>query len=95
MLVDLSTTDMVYPASCVASSRAFVKAEPKLVEDFLRAYVAGIQRDQKGPAALRRNPLAKWLRDKDDPVVIKKTVEAYGRLFKPAPYVPDKGHRQP
>jgi hypothetical protein len=24
-------------------------------------------------------------------VVVKKTVEAYGQLFKPAPYVPDKG----
>ena len=43
LLVDLSTTDLVYPSSCVASSRAFVKTEPKLVEDFLRAYVAAIQ----------------------------------------------------
>src|SRR5262245_46041546 len=43
MFVDLSTTDMVYPSSCVASSRAFIKAEAKIVDDFLRAYVAGIQ----------------------------------------------------
>src|SRR3990170_552941 len=43
VLVDLSKTDLVYPSSCVASSRAFVKAEPRLVEDFLRAYVAGVQ----------------------------------------------------
>jgi ABC-type nitrate/sulfonate/bicarbonate transport system substrate-binding protein len=89
MLVDLSTTDMVYPSSCVASSRAFVKTEPKLVEDFLRAYVAGIQLIKKNPS-LAEKSLAKWLRE-NDPVVVKKTVEAYGKLFKAAPYVPDKG----
>ena len=89
MLVDLSTTDMVYPSSCVASSRAFVKAEPKLVEDFLRAYVGGIQLIKKDPGFAEKS-LAKWLRE-NDPVVVKKTVEAYGRLFKAAPYVPDKG----
>jgi NitT/TauT family transport system substrate-binding protein len=89
MLVDLSTTDMVYPSSCVASSRAFVKAEPKVVEDFLRAYVAGIQLIKKDRSFAEKS-LAKWLRE-NDPVVVKKTVEAYSRLFKPAPYVPDKG----
>jgi ABC-type nitrate/sulfonate/bicarbonate transport system substrate-binding protein len=89
MLVDLSTTDMVYPSSCVASSRAFIKAEPKTVEDFLRAYVAGIQLIKKDQR-LAEKSLAKWLRE-NDLVVVKKTVEAYGRLFKPAPYVPDKG----
>src|SRR5437867_7969699 len=40
MFVDLSITDLIYPSSCVASSRAFVKAESKIVDDFLRAYVA-------------------------------------------------------
>ncbi len=89
MLVDLSTTDMVYPSSCVASSRAFVKTEPKLVEDFLRAYVSGIQLIKKDPGFAEKS-LAKWLREKDQ-VVVKKTVEAYGKLFKAAPYVPDKG----
>ena len=89
MLVDLSTTDMVYPSSCVASSRAFVKAEPKTVDDFLRAYVAGIQLIKKDQG-LAEKSLAKWLRE-TDPVVVKKTVEAYARLFKTAPYVPDKG----
>ena len=49
MFVDLSTTDLIYPSSCVASSRAFVKAEPKVVDDFLRAYVAAIQLIKKDP----------------------------------------------
>jgi ABC-type nitrate/sulfonate/bicarbonate transport system substrate-binding protein len=89
VLVDLSTTDLVYPSSCVASSRAFVKAEPKLVEDFLRAYIAGIQLIKKDQGFAEKS-LAKWLRE-NDPVVVKQTVNAYARLFKPAPFVPDKG----
>jgi NitT/TauT family transport system substrate-binding protein len=89
LLVDLSTTDLVYPSSCVASSRAFVKNEPKLVEDFLRAYVNGIQRIKRDPQFAEKT-FAKWLREKD-PVLIKKTVEAYSKLFKPIPNVPDKG----
>ena len=89
LLVDLSTTDLVYPSSCVASSRAFVKTEPKLVEDFLRAYVNGIQRIKRDPQFAEKT-FAKWLREKD-PMLIKKTVEAYSKLFKPIPNVPDKG----
>ena len=89
LLIDLSTTDLVYPSSCVASSRAFVKAEPKLVENFLRAYVSAIQLIRKEPAAAEKS-LTKWVRERD-PALVKSTVEAYGKLFKAAPYVPDKG----
>ena len=89
MFVDLSTTDLIYPSSCVASSRAFVKAEPKLVENFLRAYVAAMQIIKKD-SAFTEKTFAKWLRE-TDPALIKKTVESYIKIFKPAPYVPDKG----
>jgi NitT/TauT family transport system substrate-binding protein len=89
LLVDLSTTDLVYPSSCVASSRAFVKSEPKLVEDFLRAYVQALQRIKKD-SPFAEKTFAKWLREKD-PVLIKKTVEAYNKVFKLVPNVPDKG----
>lgn len=89
MLVDLSTTDLVYPSSCVATSRAYVKSEPKLVESFLRAYVAGIQLIKRDTAFTEKS-FAKWLRE-SDPVIVKKSVEAYIRLFKLPPYVPDKG----
>ena len=89
VLVDLSTTDLVYPSSCVASSRAFIRAEPKTTEDFLKAYVAGIHLIKKDRAFAEKS-FSKWMREKD-PAVIKKTVAAYARLFKPAPYVPDKG----
>jgi hypothetical protein len=32
----------------------------------------------------------KWMREKDG-TIVKKTVEAYAGVFKPAPIVPDKG----
>ena len=89
VLVDLSKTDLVYPASCVASSRAYVRSEPKAVDDFLRAYVAGI-RSIKKDQALAEKSFSKWLKE-TDPFVIRKSVEAYTRIFKPLPYVPEKG----
>ena len=89
VLVDLSTTDLVYPSSCVTSSRAFIRAEPKTTEDFLRAYVAGIHLIKKDHRFAEKS-FAKWMREKDANIV-KKTIAAYARLFKAAPHVPDKG----
>ena len=89
VLVDLSKTDLVYPASCVASSRAFIRAEPKTTEDFLRAYVAAIHLIRKDQNFAEKS-FSKWLREKD-PAIVKKSVAAYAGLFKPAPIVPDKG----
>jgi NitT/TauT family transport system substrate-binding protein len=89
VLVDLSSTDLVYPSSCVTSSRAFIRAEPKTTHDFLSAYVAGIHLIKKNHAFAQKS-FAKWMREKDG-AIVKKTVEAYARLFKTAPYVPDKG----
>ena len=89
VLVDLSKTDFVYPSSCVTSSRAFIRAEPKLTEDFLRAYVTAIDLIKKDPQVGEKS-FSKWLREKDS-AIIKKSVAAYARLFKPAPLVPDKG----
>jgi NitT/TauT family transport system substrate-binding protein len=89
VLVDLSSTDLVYPSSCVASSRAFMRAEPKATEDFLRAYVAGIHLIGRDHGFAEKS-LSKWLREKD-PVILKKSIQAYAKLFKRAPFVPDKG----
>ena len=89
VLVDLSGTDLVYPSSCVTSSRAFIRAEPKTTEEFLRAYVEGIHLIKKDHRFAEKS-FAKWMREKD-PVITRKTVEAYARLFKTVPKVPDKG----
>ncbi len=89
VLVDLSTTELIYPSSCVTSSRAFIKAEPKTTHEFLRAYVAGIHLIKKD-VRFAEKAFAKWMREKDA-AITKKTVESYARLFKTAPIVPDKG----
>ena len=89
VLVDLSKTDLIYPSSCVTSSRTFVKTEPRAVERFLNAYVSGIQLIKKDLTFAVKS-LVKWNRDKETPILIK-SVEAFGRLFKVPPYVPDKG----
>lgn len=89
VLVDLSNTDLVYPSSCVTTSRAFLRAEPKLTEDFLRAYVGGIQIIKKS-SHLAEKSFAKWMREKDQ-AITKQTVQAYAKLFKANPKVPDKG----
>ena len=89
VLVDLTKTDLVYPSSCVTSSRAFVKADPKTASAFLSAYVSAIQLIKKDQGFAERS-LVKWLKDKDQ-LAVSKSVEAFGRLFKPSPYVPDKG----
>jgi hypothetical protein len=59
------------------------------VEGFLRAYVAAMQVIKKD-VAFAEKTFAKWLRE-TDPALIKKTVESYTKIFKSAPYVPDKG----
>ena len=89
VLVDLTKTDLVYPSSCVTSSRAFVKAEPKTVNAFLNVYVSAIQLIKKDPKLAERT-LIKWLKEKES-ANLTKSVEAFVRLFKPVPYVPDKG----
>jgi len=89
VLVDLTKTDFAYPSSCVTSSRAFVRAESKLVENFLRAYVRGIELTKQDPA-FAAQVLSKAYQEKDM-TLAKKTVEAYAPLFKYAPYVPDSG----
>jgi NitT/TauT family transport system substrate-binding protein len=89
VLVDLSKTDLVYPSSCVTSTRAFIKAEPKIVNVFLNIYVTAIQMMKKD-VKLAERTLIKWLKEKES-ANLTKSVEAFVRLFKPVPYVPDKG----
>ena len=89
VLVDLSKSDLVYPSSCVTSTRSFVKAEPQTVVAFLNVYVTAarlIKKDLK----LAERTLVKWLKEKESPN-LSKSIEAFVRLFKTVPNVPDKG----
>jgi NitT/TauT family transport system substrate-binding protein len=89
VFVDLSKAEFPYPPSCVASSRAFIRNNPGLVERFLKAYLEAI-RVIKRDSGFTERVFSKWHRETDS-VLIKKTVEVYTPLFKPVPYVPDKG----
>lgn len=89
VLIDLSKTDLVYPSSCVTSTRAFVKAEPKTVTAFLSTYVSAVQLIKKDPKLAERT-LIKWLKEKES-ANLTKSIDAFVRLFKTVPNVPDKG----
>ncbi len=89
VLVDLTKIDFAYPPSCVVSSIGYVRDNPAIVERFLKAYIEAILLIKKDHGFAER-VLSKWFRE-TDPVILKKTIEAYADLFKPIPYVPDKG----
>jgi ABC-type nitrate/sulfonate/bicarbonate transport system substrate-binding protein len=89
VLLDLSKTDFVYPASCVVSSRAFIKASPKVVDGFIRAYVDAIHLIKKD-RSFTEKVFTKWLRQ-SEPDIVKRTVQVYAELFKRVPTVTDGG----
>jgi NitT/TauT family transport system substrate-binding protein len=89
VLLDLTKTDFVYPASCVVSSRAFIKDSPKVVDRFLRAYVESINLIKK-ERPFTEKVFNKWLRQPDSEIV-KRTLQVYTELFKRVPTVTDGG----
>jgi NitT/TauT family transport system substrate-binding protein len=89
LLVDQSTASFVYPSSCVATTRSFIKNNPAIVERFLKAYVEAMRLIKKDSAFVEQ-VIKKWHRETDS-AFIKKTVEIYTRIFKPIPYVSDQG----
>ena len=89
LLVDMSTPNFTYPSSCVATTRAFVKSNPAVVERFLKAYIESTRLIKRDPALVEQ-VIKRWHRETDTPF-IKKTVEVYGRIFKSIPYVSDQG----
>lgn len=89
VLLDLSKTEFVYPASCVVSSRAFIKQSPRIVDRFIRAYVDSIHLIKKDRSFTER-VFTKWLRQSEHEIV-KRTVQVYAELFKRVPTVTDGG----
>jgi ABC-type nitrate/sulfonate/bicarbonate transport system substrate-binding protein len=89
VLLDLTKTDFVYPASCVVGSRAFIKESPRVVDRFLRAYVESIHLIKKD-RSFTEKVFNKWLRQ-PDPEIAKRTIQVYAELFKRVPAVTDGG----
>jgi hypothetical protein len=48
-LIELSKMGFRYPPACVASTRAYVKSNPAVIEAFLKSYIEGIQRVKTDP----------------------------------------------
>ncbi len=88
VLVDLSKTDFVYPASCVISSRSFVAKAKGAVEQVMEAYTEAIH-VIKLNEAYAAHVYAKVFRY--DESRAKRLVSVYAPLFKSIPYVPNKG----
>lgn len=89
VLLDLSKTDFVYPASCVVGSRAFIKGNASAVDRFLRAYVESIHLIKKD-RSFTEKAFGKWLRQPDTEIA-RRTVQVYAELFKRVPTVTDGG----
>ena len=64
LLVDMSTPNFVYPSSCVATTRAFIKSNPAVVERFLKAYIESTWLIKKD-SALAEQVIKKWHRETD------------------------------
>jgi NitT/TauT family transport system substrate-binding protein len=89
VLVDLTKTELKYPPSCVASSRAFVRRNPNTIDRFLKGYIEAIHVIKKD-VELAKRIYAKRYRE-SDPAVTDKVVRAYAGLFKSVPTVPESG----
>ena len=63
LLVDLSTTDLVYPSSCVASSRSFRQIRTETRRRFPARLCRRHPTDKKDSAFAEKS-FAKWLREK-------------------------------
>ncbi len=64
----------------------FMQRNWPVLADLTKSDLVLIKKDQK----FAERSLIKWLKEKESPT-LTKSLEAFVRLFKPVPYVPDKG----
>jgi sulfonate transport system substrate-binding protein len=89
VLVELSKAGIKYPPACVVSTRAYIKKNPKLVENFLKAYVEAIYRI-KQDNRLGEDVYMQFTRETNRELV-KKVIRVYSETFKRVPYASDEG----
>lgn len=88
-LVDLSGLGVRYPLESVAASRAFVRDRPQTLRKLLRGLVLG-----NHAFKTRRDDAIRTLRTHlriEDPDVLSRAYEFYGRVIDAKPYVPIEG----
>ncbi len=89
VLIELSKTGFKYPPACVASSRSYVKNNPRVIDGFLKAYVGAIHRIKTDPK-IGEDVYIQFTREGNQEMV-RKVVRVYSETFKRIPYVADQG----
>ena len=89
VLIELSKTGFKYPPACVASSRSYVKNNPRVIDGFLRAYVEAIHRIKTEPQ-IGEDVYIQFTRESNQGMV-RKVVRMYSETFNRVPYVSDQG----
>jgi NitT/TauT family transport system substrate-binding protein len=90
-LADASALGLVYPHNNIATTDAFIRAEPETVRGFLRAFVEGIAfyKTHKNETA---QMIKEFLRLKDDGIA-EESYEYFSRLTPAKPYPSVEGVR--
>jgi len=88
-LIELSKMGFRYPPACVASTRAYVKNNPTVIDAFLRSYIEGIHRVKTDPKTAE-DVYIRFAREGNRDLV-RKAVRVYGDTFSRMPYVSDTG----
>lgn len=89
VLTDTGKIDFVSPPSCILGKQTFVRQTPGVTKRLLKAYVEAIHSIKEDPSGAAK-VFGKWTRAADG-AKNRKIVEAYARIFKRVPYVPDRG----
>ena len=89
VLLELSKIGFKYPPACVASTRSYVRNNPRVIEGFLRAYVEAIHRIKTEPK-IGEDVYAQFTRETNQDLV-RKILQVYSENFNRVPYVPDQG----
>lgn len=80
-LVDMGTLGIDYPGSCIVTTKRFLKENRQTAKDFLKAFLAGVQRTLSDQAFAGR-VIRKYARV-TDPEVIAVTYQDFARFVQP------------
>ena len=85
-LVDMAAVGIPFVHEGIATSRAYLAAQPKRVEAFLKGFIEGM-RLYKANEALAQRVISKYTRVRD-PELLRETYETFGRHLALKPYTP-------
>jgi len=89
VLLELSQTGLKYPPACVATTRAYIKGNPQVIDAFLKSYTEAIYRIKTDPK-VGVDVYMKFTGETNRELV-KKVIATYAETFNRVPYVSDEG----